>query len=69
MMWNLLMRWFTGTTKINNLDNNIGSLTVKLTQEDLKEICNAMPINEVAGERNTKELSKPDWKDSNTPSK
>ena len=68
-MWNLLIGWFTGTTNIKNLDNNIGSLAVKLTQEDLKEICDAMPISEVAGERNTAALSKYAWEVANTPSK
>ncbi|XP_023904734.1 perakine reductase isoform X2 [Quercus suber] len=58
-----------GTTNITNLDNNIGSLAVKLTQEDLKEICDAMPITEVAGERNTAALSKYAWEVANTPSK
>ncbi|KAJ0015302.1 hypothetical protein Pint_20510 [Pistacia integerrima] len=37
------------TTKISNLDNNIGSLRVKLTDEELEEISAAIPINEVAG--------------------
>ncbi|OMO85559.1 Aldo/keto reductase [Corchorus olitorius] len=40
-----------GTTKIKNLVNNIGSLTVKLTQDDLKEICDIVPIEEVSGQR------------------
>ncbi|XVF42171.1 hypothetical protein PTKIN_Ptkin01aG0338300 [Pterospermum kingtungense] len=39
-----------GTTKVKNLDSNIGSLKVKLTEEDLKEIYDGIPINEVAGE-------------------
>ncbi|BBG92383.1 hypothetical protein Prudu_000107 [Prunus dulcis] len=38
-----------GTTKVKNLDINIGSLDVKLTEEDLKEICDAVPIDEVGG--------------------
>uniref|UniRef100_A0A7N2R5W8 NADP-dependent oxidoreductase domain-containing protein n=1 Tax=Quercus lobata TaxID=97700 RepID=A0A7N2R5W8_QUELO len=58
-----------GTTKVKNLDNNIGSLAVKLTQEDLKEICDAVPINEVGGERFPATLSKYTWKVANTPSK
>uniref|UniRef100_A0A2N9EEH9 NADP-dependent oxidoreductase domain-containing protein n=1 Tax=Fagus sylvatica TaxID=28930 RepID=A0A2N9EEH9_FAGSY len=35
-----------GTSKIKNLDNNIGSLKVKLTEEHLKEISDAVPIEE-----------------------
>ncbi|XP_075653892.1 perakine reductase-like [Castanea sativa] len=58
-----------GTTQVKNLDNNIGSLEVKLTQEDLKEICDAVPINEVGGERCPATLSKYTWKVANTPSK
>ncbi|XVF28764.1 hypothetical protein REPUB_Repub15cG0058900 [Reevesia pubescens] len=37
-----------GTTKIKNLENNIGSLAVKLTHDDLKEICDIVPIEEDA---------------------
>ncbi|KAJ0079127.1 hypothetical protein Patl1_23322 [Pistacia atlantica] len=40
-----------GTTKISNLDNNIDSLRVKLTNEDLEDISAATPISEVAGSR------------------
>ncbi|KAM7279003.1 hypothetical protein ACFE04_006137 [Oxalis oulophora] len=58
-----------GTTKINNLHNNIGSLAVKLTQEDMDEICNALPMNEVGGERNPDMVSKYDWQVANTPTK
>ncbi|RVW55777.1 Perakine reductase [Vitis vinifera] len=39
------------TTKVKNLDNNIGSLGVKLTEDDLKEICDAVPLDEVNGSR------------------
>ncbi|GAY44653.1 hypothetical protein CUMW_083530 [Citrus unshiu] len=35
-----------GTTKIKNLDDNIDSLRIKLTKEDLKEISDAVPIEE-----------------------
>ncbi|KAL0287056.1 UNVERIFIED_CONTAM: Perakine reductase [Sesamum calycinum] len=40
-----------GTTKIKNLEANIGSLAVKLTAEDLKEIAAAIPPDQVGGER------------------
>ncbi|KAG6668775.1 hypothetical protein CIPAW_01G195000 [Carya illinoinensis] len=40
-----------GTTKIKNLDNNVGSLTVKLSEDNLREICEAVPIDEDVGER------------------
>nr|CAD1819822.1 unnamed protein product [Ananas comosus var. bracteatus] len=38
-----------GTTKIRNLDSNIGSLKVKLTKEDMKEICDAVCEEDVVG--------------------
>lgn len=38
-----------GTTKPKHLDEDIGALRVKLTEEDLKEITDAVPVNEVAG--------------------
>ncbi|KAF5952449.1 hypothetical protein HYC85_010393 [Camellia sinensis] len=37
-----------GTTKMKNLDENIGAVRVKLDIEYLKEISNAVPVNEVA---------------------
>ncbi|THG05775.1 probable aldo-keto reductase 1 isoform X1 [Camellia sinensis] len=40
-----------GTTKIKNLDENIGAVRVKLTEDDLKEISDAVPIFDVAGSR------------------
>ncbi|KAK0608756.1 hypothetical protein LWI29_035445 [Acer saccharum] len=40
-----------GTTKVKNLDDNIGSLALKLTEDNLKEICDAVPIDEVGGSR------------------
>ncbi|GMY27313.1 perakine reductase-like [Fagus crenata] len=58
-----------GTTKVKNLDNNIGSLALKLTQEDLKELSDAVPINEVSGERELAMLADYSWKVANTPSK
>ncbi|KAL5542040.1 hypothetical protein UlMin_009750 [Ulmus minor] len=58
-----------GTTKLENLDINIGSLAVKLTNEDLKEISYAVPIDEVAGERHFSGTAKYSWKYANTPPK
>ena len=49
------MIWFfmtnVGTTKLGNLVANIGSLRVKLTKDVLKEISDAVPVEEVAGVR------------------
>ncbi|CAH9074007.1 unnamed protein product [Cuscuta epithymum] len=40
-----------GTTKLKNLHDNIGSVKVKLTAEEVKEISDAVSITEVAGQR------------------
>lgn len=49
-IWNLKPK-FSGTTKVKNFDENLGALKVELSQEDLEEIANAVPIDEVAGLR------------------
>ncbi|EEF49671.1 conserved hypothetical protein [Ricinus communis] len=36
------------TTKIKNLIDNINALRIKLTKDELKEISDAVPVNEVA---------------------
>ena len=59
----------TGTTKVKNLASNIGSLAVELNEEDLKEICDAMPIGEVGGDPDYELLSKFSWKFADTPAK
>ncbi|KAL0924689.1 hypothetical protein M5K25_005539 [Dendrobium thyrsiflorum] len=43
--------WNCRTTKINYLDDNINTLLVKLTEEDMKDISSAVSIEEVAGDR------------------
>jgi len=58
-----------GTSKIKNLENNIGSLNVKLTEEDLKEISDAVPIEVVAGGRSYQNMDHFQWKFANTPPK
>ncbi|KAK7848331.1 perakine reductase [Quercus suber] len=58
-----------GTTKIKNLDANIGSFRVKLTKEDLKEISDVITINEVAGHRTIDVFIHCSWKFANTPEK
>ncbi|KAJ0982452.1 hypothetical protein J5N97_010707 [Dioscorea zingiberensis] len=56
-----------GTTKIKNLESNIGSLNVRLTGEDLKEISDAVPAEEFAGERLTGPFTSYFWQLANTP--
>lgn len=58
---------FPGTTKIKNLDDNIGSLKVKLKDEDLKEISDAVSAQDVAGSRTFVFAEAYDWKHANTP--
>nr|C6TBN2.1 RecName: Full=Probable aldo-keto reductase 1; Short=GmAKR1 [Glycine max]ACU19234.1 unknown [Glycine max] len=58
-----------GTTKIKNLDQNIGALAVKLSEKDLREIFEAVPIGDVAGGRYYNGLDHFSWKYANTPPK
>ncbi|CAK9329131.1 unnamed protein product [Citrullus colocynthis] len=56
-----------GTNKLGNVDSNIGSLDVKLTEEDFKEIGDAVPVDEVRGQREYDVLTKYMWKFADTP--
>ncbi|ESW19184.1 hypothetical protein PHAVU_006G103400 [Phaseolus vulgaris] len=56
-----------GTTKIKNLDQNIGALSLKFTESDLREISEAVPIEDVAGSRYFFENDKDSWKFADTP--
>lgn len=58
-----------GTTKVKNLDNNVAALRVKLTEEDMKEISDAVPMVEVAGPRVPESFYNISWKFANTPLK
>ncbi|QCD77647.1 probable aldo-keto reductase 1 [Vigna unguiculata] len=58
-----------GTTKIKNLDSNISSCEVKLSENDLREITDAVPISEVAGDWTTDTFVRCSWKFANTPPK
>ncbi|TYH82376.1 hypothetical protein ES332_D02G055900v1 [Gossypium tomentosum] len=58
-----------GTTKVKNMINNVGCLGLKLSEDDLKEIGDAVPVDEVVGERELGVFSKYDWKFANTPLK
>ncbi|XP_078179736.1 putative aldo-keto reductase 1 isoform X2 [Carex rostrata] len=56
-----------GTTKIKNLDDNIGSLKVKLSKEDLEEITDLVKENEVVGKRTFFNHEHVTWRYANTP--
>ena len=54
-----------GTTKIENLDQNFGALSVKLTTEEMAELEYIASIDAVKGDRYGPNV--PTWKDSDTP--
>jgi aryl-alcohol dehydrogenase-like predicted oxidoreductase len=56
-----------GTTKIPNLDENMGAALVKLTPKKVQEVAAAVPEHAVAGSRNTEFLAKSSWDVANTP--
>ncbi|XP_042384843.1 probable aldo-keto reductase 1 [Zingiber officinale] len=56
-----------GTTKLKNLDSNIGSLKVRLTKEDLKELTDAVPEEEVLGYRSYSIGESINWHYADTP--
>ncbi|XP_020212380.1 probable aldo-keto reductase 1 [Cajanus cajan] len=58
-----------GTTKIKNLDQNLGALAVKLSERDLREVSEAVPIDDVAGGIHYFGLEHFTWKFANTPQK
>ncbi|KAK3418413.1 hypothetical protein EUGRSUZ_H04374 [Eucalyptus grandis] len=56
-----------GTTKIKNLDTNISSLQVKLAEDDLREISDAVPIEEVVGCSIHERFARLSWRYADTP--
>ncbi|XP_052735300.1 probable aldo-keto reductase 1 [Vigna angularis] len=58
-----------GTTKIKNLDQNIGGVSLKLAESELREISEAVPIDDVAGNRHYYGLASFAWTVANTPPK
>ena len=54
-----------GTTKIENFNQNIGALSVKLTPEEMDELESFATEDSVKGERYTNSIKT--WKDSETP--
>ncbi|KAJ1687058.1 hypothetical protein LUZ63_018448 [Rhynchospora breviuscula] len=56
-----------GTTKVKNLESNIGSLKVKLSEDDLKEISEAVSVDVVAGSRLPSAMEPFSWRFANTP--
>ncbi|KAL4352369.1 hypothetical protein GQ457_06G019490 [Hibiscus cannabinus] len=58
-----------GTTKIKNLDSNIDALRLKLTEEDLKQITDVIPVTEIAGPRAPESIGHLLWQFADTPTK
>ncbi|XP_030536899.1 perakine reductase-like [Rhodamnia argentea] len=58
-----------GTRKAENLEDNIGSVGIKLSQDEMREICDVMAMNEVSGEREVELLAKHSWRHANTPAR
>lgn len=58
-----------GTTKVKNLENNIGSFRLKFTEEELKEICDVAPIDEVSGALEFPFQPRNEYRVANTPRK
>ncbi len=54
-----------GTTKIENLNQNIGALSVKLTPQELDELESLASADVVKGDRY--DANDPTWKNSDTP--
>jgi hypothetical protein len=52
---------------VKNLDSNIGSLNVKLSEDDLWKISEAVSISEVAGPRVYGMMEPFSWRFANTP--
>lgn len=65
----LMKLYVTGTIKVKMLKNNIGSFGLKFTEEELKEICDVVPIDEVGGGREFAFSANHVYKVANTPRK
>jgi diketogulonate reductase-like aldo/keto reductase len=57
----------SGTSKIKNLDSNIGALNLKLSDEDMKELTDLVSADAVAGSRIYKAFEHANWNYANTP--
>lgn len=58
-----------GTTKTKNLVTNIGAFNVRLNEKDLQELSEAIPGNEVAGNRSYASMDNASWQFADTPLK
>lgn len=56
-----------GTTKVANLESNIGALAVKLTDEEMKALEDAVPVEDVAGTRYAPASLRSTWQNASSP--
>jgi aryl-alcohol dehydrogenase-like predicted oxidoreductase len=56
-----------GTTKVRNLEENIGALSVKITPDEMKEIQNISSISGFSGDRHLEVHKDLTWMNSETP--
>jgi len=56
-----------GTTKVANLDSNIGALGVKLSEEEMKALEEAVPASDVAGTRYAAARMSSTWQHAKSP--
>ncbi|KAF8038008.1 hypothetical protein BT93_B0761 [Corymbia citriodora subsp. variegata] len=58
-----------GTRKAENLEENIGSVAIKLSQDEMREVYDVVTMNEVSGERELEMLAKYSWRYADTPAR
>lgn len=57
----------TGTTKIRNVEANIGSISVKLTRAEVEEIGSMFLADEVSGHRQFEGFNQFDYREASSP--
>ncbi|XP_056175079.1 perakine reductase-like [Syzygium oleosum] len=58
-----------GTRKAENLEDNIGSVAIKLSEDEMREIRDVVTRNEVSCEREMEVFTKYTWRYANTPAR
>ncbi|KAI6683595.1 hypothetical protein NL676_029508 [Syzygium grande] len=58
-----------GTRKAENLEGNIGSVAIKLSEDEMREISDVMAMTKVSGEREMEIAAKYTWRYANTPAR
>ncbi|XP_030477296.2 perakine reductase-like isoform X1 [Syzygium oleosum] len=58
-----------GTRKAENLEDNVGSVAIKLSEDEMREISDVMATTKVSGEREMEIAAKYTWRYANTPAR